>query len=51
MESTKPNLILYGGLYNWDFPPKERFPYINEYLKQNYTNEEKFLDWKILYLK
>ena len=22
---TKPNYILYEGLYNWDFSPKERF--------------------------
>ena len=32
MKLTKPNYILYEGLYNWDFSPKERFPYIDEYL-------------------
>ena len=51
MELTKPNYILYEGLYTWDFSPKERFPYIDEYLNKHYKVGENFLDWKILYLK
>ena len=51
MKLTEPNYILYEGLYNWDFYPKERFPYINKYLKENYKLEEQFLNWKILSLK
>ena len=48
---TRPNYILYEGLYTWGFSPKERFPYIDEYLNKHYEVGEKFLDWKILYLK
>ena len=51
MKLTKPNYILYEGLYEWDFSPKERFPYIDEYLNKHYKVGEQFLDWKILYLK
>ena len=51
MKLVEPKYVLYEGLYNWDFYPKERFPYIDEYLKKNYKLKEQFLNWKILSLK
>ena len=49
---TKPKYILFDGTYDsWGVIPKERFPYIYEYIKKNYTVGETFISWKILYLK
>ena len=49
---TKPKYILFDGTYDgWGVVPKERFPYIYEYIKKNYTVGETFIFWKILYLK
>ena len=49
---TKPKYILFEGTYDgWGVIPKERFPYIYEYIKKNYTVGETFISWKILYLK
>ena len=49
---TKPKYILFDGTYDsWGVIPKERFPYIYEYIKKNYTVGETFIFWKILYLK
>ena len=51
MKLTNPKYILVEGPYQIDISPKERFPYIYKYLTKNYRVGEKFITWKILYLK
>ena len=48
MKLTKPNYILYQGLYEWDFSPKDRFPYIDNFISENYKIYKEIDKWKIL---
>ena len=58
IEESSSNLIIIGGTYikignikgrdNIELSPKDRFPYIEEYLIKNYKELEIFEDWKIL---
>ena len=57
----KPKYFITGGTYqtignmkgrdNFELTPKDRFPYIDQYIKQNYEVHEEIGAWKVLILK
>ena len=50
--SDLPKIILIDGPLNIrSHSPKERFPYLHEFLSENYKLSEKFIEWNILYKK
>ena len=50
-EGTYQNIGNMKGRYNiFELTPKDRFPYINDYIKKNYKLYEEIGAWKILTL-
>ncbi len=58
---TQPKYLLSGGTYqnignmkghdNFELTPKDRFPYINQYIFHNYSIYNEIGAWKILIIK
>ena len=49
--SSKKPIGNMKGRDNLELTPKDRFPYIHEYIKENYKIYEEIGEWKILILK
>ncbi len=61
LNTTRPKYLLSGGNYQnignmkgrnkFELTPKDRFPYINQYINDNYEVYEEISSWKILIIK